>query len=171
MQLIYGIDGWFKFRRHFLGIYPSLNTFLDECTIYFPNLYFHKNNKESIIQILDDFAVSITKHLGILNDIFFDYRNRVFDNESIKYQTLTAECNLEAEAASKDNNDAKEKLTFEFLNNDKKFQKVVCYPHLRLCKSDKNGDSHYYQHRIYFHEGVEKIQNGKILIGHIGVHL
>lgn len=184
VQLIYGIDSWYKFKRHFLGLYPDKDTFIDECSIYYPNLFFHERNKASILDILENFSKSIVKHLAVLNDVFYYYKDRTFHNESVKYQMLTSECHLEADAASKDNIDAKGNLTFEFVNKNKKEEKITCYPHLRLCKSDNHlGDSNYYQHRIYFHEGVNtifdkngkekvfEIQNGKILIGHIGKHL
>jgi hypothetical protein len=184
VQLIYGIDSWYKFRRHFLGLYPDMETFIDECFIYYPNLFFHKRNKVQVHEILNDFSKSILKHLAVLNDTFFYYKDKTFDNESIKYQTLTSECNLEADAASKDTNDAKDKLSFTFIDKNNKEKKITCYPHLRLCRSDNYpGDSSYYQHRIYFHEGVNtvldeykkekvcEIQDGKILIGHIGRHL
>lgn len=184
VQLIYGIDRWYKFRRYFLGLYTNEETFIDECSIYFPHLFFHERNKTKVLDILEDFSKSILKHLAVLNDTFFYYKDKTFENESIKYQTLTSECNLEADAASKDNNDAKDNLTFEFINKNKKGEKITCYPHLRLCRSDKYpGDSYYYQHRLYFHEGINtvydengnekvcEIQNGKILIGHIGKHL
>jgi len=171
VQLIYGIDGWYKFRRHFLGLHPHADNFIDECSKYFPNLFFHQRNKATVESILTDFSINILKHLGFLNDKFFTYKKRTFQNETVKYQTLTSECNLEADAASKDNNDAKDELTFEFSNDEGKIESITCYPHLRLCRSDNYpGDGHYYQHRIYFHEGIATIQNSNILIGHIGTH-
>lgn len=171
-QLIYGIDSWYQFRRHFLGLYPiNAKNFFTECSIYFPNLFIHERNEEIDNKILKNFSKSIIKHLGVLNDVLYTYRHRNFPNEAVKYQTLTAECNLEADAASRDNNDAKDRLTFEFINSDEQTEEVTCYPHLRLCRSDINGDTHYYQYRIYFHEGIDTIHKKKILIGHIGVHL
>ncbi len=171
-QLIYGIDGWYKFRRLFLGLYPNSETFISECSKYFTNLCFHDQNNESIKAIINNFSLSIVKHLGFLNDVFFTYRTRSFPNESIKYKTFTSECNLESDAAPKDNNDSKKSLTFEFINIEGKLEAITCYPHLRLSRSDQHpGDGHHYQHRIYFHEGLATIQNGKILIGHIGLHL
>jgi hypothetical protein len=172
LQLIYGIYGWYKFRRYFLGLYPKdSDFFIDECVKYYPNLFFHEQNKISINSVLDAFSANITKHLGYLNDVFYTYRDRAFDNESVKYQTFTSECNLEADAASKDNNNVKEKLTFSFLDKMGREESIVCYPHLRLCKSDIPGDSHYYQNRIYFHENTSDFHDGRILIGHIGGHL
>lgn len=172
VQLIYGIDGWYKFRRYFLGLYPDEDKFIEECSKYFPNLYFHTRNTITTKDILADFAISIVKHLGYLNDIFVSFRYREFPNESVKYKTFTSECKLEADAASKDTNDRKSNLIFEFTDKNGLIVPVTCYPHLRLCRSDKYPDDvTYYQHRVYFHEGMERVQNGKILIGHIGLHL
>ncbi len=96
VQLIYGIDSWYKFRRYFLGLYPEADTFIAECTVYFPNLFFHERNKDTVLDILGDFSNSIVKHLAVLNDVLYYYKDRTFDNESVKYQTLTGECHLEA---------------------------------------------------------------------------
>jgi len=171
LQLIYNISGWHKFRSHFLGLYPKNNIFfIEECKKYLPKIFFHENTKTSVAQILSDFSISIIRHLQHLNYTFYGYKDRSFSNETIKYQTFTSECKLEAKAASKDSNDAKEQLTYTFHDNNGNIQSITCYPHLRLCKSDVSGDTHYYQHRIYFHEGLPNIQNGKILVPHIGVH-
>lgn len=67
----------------------------------------------------------------------------------------------------------KSDLTFKFINDNKALEDVYCEPHLKLCHTDGYpGDSSYSNdRRIYFHEGKEHIQKGKILIGHIGEHL
>jgi hypothetical protein len=170
--LLYGFDSWVKFRRHFLGLYPTdPGTFIDNCSKYFVNLFFHERNKVVVEKILKGFSQKIITHLGHLNDVFFLYRNEVFDNESVKYKTFSLECKLDEEAAAKDKNAAKSKLEFEFTSFEGKPESIVCYPHLRLCKSDDPDDGEYYFNRIYFHEGVSNIENGRILIGHIGGHL
>jgi hypothetical protein len=67
----------------------------------------------------------------------------------------------------------KEKFTFDFINDKGIMERVCCEPHLKLCRTDnypKDG-SYSTDRRIYFHEGKPDIQNGKILIGHIGRHL
>jgi hypothetical protein len=172
VQLIYGIDGWYRFRRYFLGKYPNNGVFfIDECKKYYPKIFLHERTKSTIIEILNHFAISITIHLGYLNDILYKYRERSFINESEKYRTFSIECQLEHDAASKDKLKAKETLTWNFTNDTNQTEEVTCYPHLRLCKSDIRGDSFFYQHRIYFHEGVPSIKSGNILVGHIGLHL
>jgi hypothetical protein len=171
-QIIYNTSNWMLFRRHYLGMYPKNNNyFIEECSKYFPKLFFHNRNKDSIKSILSNFAKNVILHLGYLNDVFYTYRTRHFDNESIKYKTLTTECNLEGKAASKDNNSAKEALTFDFINKKGEIELVTCYPHLRLHYSDTPGDNTFYQFRIYFHEGLPSIKDSNILIAHIGEHL
>jgi hypothetical protein len=120
LQVIYGIDGWYKFRRYFLGKYPKdENFFIDECIKYFP--------------------ISIYANLD---------------------ETATLEGNAQR----------KEYFTFSFANNLGADENVCCEPHLKLCYSDKD-NSYSNDRRIYFHEGKSNIQNGRILVGHIGVHL
>lgn len=170
IQLIYGVDCWFKFKRYFLAKYPDEKTFLSECATFFPNLFFHNRIESYLSTILPNFSWSIIKHLSALNDVFFTYRNRKFRNESEKYQAFTTECNLDDNAASKDTINSKEQLTYNFINYKGDSVEVTCYPHLKLCKSDTPGDNKYYFNRIYFHEGIDSIQNKKILIGHIGNH-
>lgn len=169
-QVIYGLEGWYKFRRHFLAKFPNNTTFIDECVKYFPQLFFHEDNRTTVTRILPDFSKSIVKNLGHLNDTFTTYKFRKFDNETIKYDTFTQECKLEAPAASKDLNDAKKVLTYQFSDNLGEPKDVICYPHLRLSKSNDADDVTFYHHRIYFHEGFSDVAKGKILIGHIGLH-
>ncbi|WP_158648399.1 hypothetical protein [Candidatus Symbiothrix dinenymphae] len=73
VQIIYGMDGWYKFRRHFLGLSPKdANYFIDECIKYFPLLYFREENKDAIKSILKECPKKIIYHLSALNDKFKD---------------------------------------------------------------------------------------------------
>lgn len=170
--IIYRKNNWLNFHRYFLGIFPkNPDYYIEECKKYFPNLFFHENCKITVTKIFNNFVKSIINHLTCLNDIFFYLRDEQFANESEKYKALKASCNLEEKIASKDKNDIKDKLTFNFINSEKQKTNLICYPHLRLSHSDNYpGDSKYYFNRIYFHEGIEKIEKRKILIGHIGEH-
>jgi hypothetical protein len=170
LQIIYGIEGWYKFRRHFLGKYPKdVNFYIDECIKYFPNLYFHERNRHSIKAIFDDCPKKIVYHLSALNDKFKDCikeglnRTQVLENFS-RYAKLDEIATLEGDA------DRKKDFTFQFLNNSGIDENVCCEPHLKLCYSDVN-TSYSNDRRIYFHEGKPNIQKGHILIGHIGNHL
>ena len=170
LQIIYGIDGWYKFRRHYLGEYPkSTDFFIDECITYFPLLYFHDRNRQSIRAILDNCPKKIIYHLSALNDKFKDCkevglnRTQVLERFSI-YAELDEAATLEGNAQRKDD------FTFPFPNNIGMMENVCCEPHLKLCYSDADR-AYSNNRRIYFHEGKVNIQEGRILIGHIGTHL
>jgi len=178
-QIVYHLQGWFEFRRHFLGMYPkNENFYIDECIKYFPNLYFHERNRTSISAIFNDCPNKIIYHLAALNDKFSlvntKGRNRTQVLEAFSIlASLDETASLEGKAARKEN------FSFSFINYQEKEVKVCCEPHLKLCFSDAS-QAYSNGRRIYFHEGiikvqdgeiVEKIQEGKILIGHIGNHL
>jgi hypothetical protein len=172
-QIIYGVDGWLKFRRYYLSIYPKNNIFfIDECTKYFPNLYLHERNKETVAEILNNCPKKIVYHLSALNDEFKEIdstnlnRSQVLEQFSIKSK-------LDETASLEGNASRKPALTFSFLDEKNKTVSVCCEPHLKLCHNDNYpGDKSYStDRRIYFHEGITTIEKGKILIGHIGDHL
>lgn len=170
LQVIYGIDGWYKFRRYFLGEYPkNEDFFIDECVKYFPNLYFHNRNRQTIKTILYNCPKKIIYHLSALNDKFKDCiedgRNRT---NTLEYFSIYAE--LDETATLEGNARRKNDLTFLFPSNSGLEEKVCCEPHLKLCYSDID-HSYSNDRRIYFHEGKPNIQEGRILIGHIGNHL
>src|SRR5690554_666450 len=136
LQIVYHLNDWFGFRRHFLGLYPkNENFYIDECIKYFPNLYFHERNRTTISAIFDDCPKKIIYHLTALNDKFKlidkSGRNRT---QVLEAFSITAEldetASLEGNAARKDD------FTFTFLNHQKKEVKVCCEPHLKLCFSD-----------------------------------
>lgn len=171
-QIIYGIDGWLKFRRHFLSLYPKNNVFfIDECNKYFPNLHLHERNKITIDTILRDCPKKIIYHLSALNDDFkgIDPTNL---NRSQILEKFSINSKLDETASLEGNASKKPAYTFTFVNEKKENVKVCCEPHLKLCYNDNPGDTSYSTNRrIYFHEGFSTIEKGKILIGHIGNHL
>ncbi len=101
------------------------------------------------------FAKEIIRHLGILNDNATDYELRTRLDSFCKKHKI--------EGSLEGNIDKKKDFTFEFSN-----QRVCCEPHLKLKTANTAGNTHRYEHRIYFYQDIE---GGKILIGHIGVHL
>jgi len=169
-QIIYNLQGWFNYRRYFLGIYPQNESFfIDECKKYFPNLFFHERNKTSITAIFDDCPKKIIYHLSALNDKFysFDQSNMNRTEVLVKFSQIS---NLDSHASLEGNADRKNDFTFDFNNCDNCIEMVCCEPHLKLCYSDCS-DAFSNERRIYFHEGKQHIHEGKILIGHIGKHL
>jgi hypothetical protein len=172
-QVVYNHNGWLDFRRYYLEIYPKNSVFfIDECIKYFPNLYFHERNKTTIGAILHNCPKKIVYHLTALNDKFRDI-DATHLNRSQILEHFSINANLDATASLEGNAARKPILTFSFLNAKKETVNICCEPHLKLCHNDfYPGDASYSNdRRIYFHEGINNIQENRILIGHIGDHL
>ena len=172
-QIIYSLQGWYVFRRHFLGLYPKDSIyFIDECKTYFPDLFVHERNKDTVKAILKTCAKTIIFHLAALND---DFRSNVSGhmNRSEILTQFSVSSRLHEHASLEGDTTRKQYFTFNFRDNEGKKVDVCCEPHLKLCYNDNYpGDASYSNNRrIYFHEGINNIQEGKILIGHIGNHL
>jgi hypothetical protein len=171
--IVYNLQNWFVFRRSFLGRYPGdSGYYIDECKKYFVNLFFHERNKDTIRILFADCPQKIVCHLSALNDIL----PKVLKEEKqlqVVLKRFTAAACLDEEASLEGNIAKKENLTFSFENDKGNFEGVYCEAHLKLCYNDNypRDTSYSTNRRIYFHPGRHNIQNGKILIGHIGKHL
>jgi len=171
LQVVYNLSGWLDFRRYYLGIYPKNEPFfIDECKKYFPNLFFHERNKESIKDIFQDCPKKIVYHLTALNDKFNASYNLPDLNRTEILKHFSINARLDEVASPEGDASRKPDFTFRFLNSEGINEAVCCEPHLKLCYSDLDL-SYSNERRIYFHEGKSNIHNGKILIGHIGCHL
>lgn len=167
--LVYDKNDWLNFHRYFLSIYPIDSLFfLAECDKYFPAIYFHSNNQVSIKSILDDFSIEIVRHLSELNDKFKTIRNG-YTHLPEALIAFSSACNLETSLEG--NASRKKKLTFDFETEKGKIESIYCEPHTKINSHNNKGNTAYFQYRIYFHEGKSNIQNGKILVAHIGEHL
>lgn len=170
-KIIYTQSDWFQFHRYFLSrfdIEPA--QFIDDCSLYFPNLFFHEQNKISLRSIYKDCKKQIVKYLTALNDKLprirdeFNGKNRV---EMLK--NFSSVSGLGTETTLERNPSRKGCFTFYFPNDKNNKVSVCCEPHMKIYYDDLS--SYSTNRRIYFHEGIENIQNGKILIGWIGTHL
>jgi hypothetical protein len=172
-QVVYNLSGWLNFRRYYLGLYPkNEDFFISECTKYFPNLYFHQRNVTTVSDILHNCPKKIIYHLTALNDIFRLSQQPGLNRTQV-LEAFSISAQLDETASLEGNATRKPDLTFAFKNQTNVLEDVCCEPHLKLCRNDNYpGDSSYSnKRRIYFHEGKPNIQNGNILIGHIGDHL
>lgn len=171
-QIIYLSDSWLNYRRSFLRRYPqNPNFFIDECRIYFPELFFHDGNKETVGAILSSCVGKIIYHLTALNDKFRTYQVDSHHRTDVLKKFSTGE-NLDETATLASGTRRKKDFEFNFVNISGNIEAVCCDSHMKLCWSDLPGDTCYSNdRRIYFNEGQKDIHQGKILIGHIGVHL
>lgn len=169
--LIYNKNDYFNFHRYFLKLYPgSIEEYLFQCKIYFPNLHIHDRNLHTL-QTTDGGFLNFKNHfcncLEYLNNMSITERKT--DNILEFLRKIQGESGYET--TMEGDAEKKEKMTFDFTDNNQKSTPVCCEPHMKLSRSDNPGDSKHYTNRIYFHIGTKDILNGKILIGHMGSHI
>ena len=177
--LVYDRNDWFDFHRYFLGLYPvSESHFVSEAAKYFQDLFFHENVLESLKHLeggLGSFSKTIVLCLSKLNDDLPEWRREQDGNMNLPAILQAFSSKTGIETTLEGDIDRKKDLTFEFdtgtnRDNDEK-EDICCEPHMKMGTSDHPGDSKHYFNRIYFHIGKEHIQDGKILVCHIGRHL
>lgn len=135
-QVVYHLNGWLDFRRHYLKLYPKNQIFfIDECIKYFPNLYFHERNKITVGAILHNCPKKIVYHLTALNDTF---RNSQLTglNRTQVLEHFSISADLDETASLEGNAVRKTALTFKFTNNKGEIEDICCEPHLKLCRND-----------------------------------
>ncbi len=166
--LVYNKNNWLNFHRYFLSIYShDALFFIDECKKYYPDLYFHENNYQSIKALISNSIKTVVHYLNGLSNNFLKCKQET-NNRIDLLQKFNSISNFDLDASPEGDVSRKKELTFYFINNHKKDVPVYCELHLKLLYDDTRKVK---QNRIYFHEGKEDIEEGKILIGHIGKHL
>lgn len=169
-QIVYHLHGWLNFRRYYLGLYPkNENFYIDECIKYFPQLYFHERNRTSIRTIFKDCPKKIIYHLAALNDKFRESQQAGLNRTQVLVH-FSVNNHLDETASLEGDAGRKKAFTFLFRNLESEMEEVCCESHLKLCFSD-NSNAYSNERRIYFHEGKYNIEEGKVLVGHIGRHL
>lgn len=174
LQIVYGEDDWYKFRRYILSIYPSDGVFfINECAKYFPNLFFHERNKTEVCNLLKDTTKKLIHYLSELNDKFNLSKTEPYDRKNT-LKIFNSMSSFDWNASDEGNSGSKQKCaiqkkdTFDFRDKDNNIIKVCCDLHLKILRDDKEKIST--NRRIYFNEGVTGVGYNKILIGHIGYH-
>lgn len=168
IYLVYDRNNWLSFHRYFLSLYPhNADYFINECIKYYPKLYFHENNYQTVRYILRDSPKTIIHHLSELDKNFNECKSKTNSRiELIKH--FNSASNIDLDASIEGDISRKNDLTFSFSNIEGNIEMIYCELHMKLLYDD---NKKVVQNRIYFHEGKLNIQNGKILIGHIGKHL
>lgn len=166
LQVDSNTNSWYLYCLDKIKSSPlTSRQFIDDCRILFDNLEIIDRNYSSIASIYDKFKERILHHLNGLN-LYMREAQQNSKNRNDALIRLSSLGNFDEVASTEGNASRKKDFTFQI--EDKS---VCCEPHIKLSKSDVVGDSEYYFHRIYFHEGVPTLKKGKIIIGHIGKHL
>lgn len=166
--VIYSKNNWLNFHRYFLGIFPkNTDYYIEECKKYFPNLFFNQNIDLSNTFVKGN-AKKVIHHLIQLDENYQKCIETVRTGNRIEIlKCFNSKSKFEADASIEGNIKLKQVLTFIFKNKENNDKKIYCELHMKIVFNDFGKKE---QNRIYFHEGIPDIENGKILIGHIGEH-
>lgn len=172
--IVHNQRNWFNFHRYFLAKYPCSEAyFVDECKKVFPNVFLHPQVADTLPTMEGGWQIfldSLVDFLSKLNDSYTQYlKNRVTYQRIEALKNFTSECGVKVTPQGSLND--KPKITFTFTNHKGEIESICCEPHAKFSSSDREGDSTYYYNRLYFHEGKQEIENGKILVGYIGKHI
>lgn len=169
---IYNEKQYWGAKQWFLANYIQHSEFVSELEGCFPQIYFHEHVRSSFNTLNGDFILErplIVKHLKSLNDFYCEFQKYSEDHLCFRkiaeeFQNKTEiECSTQAGRAGVRN------LQFMFENNKTQEKEVICcelHTKIKWYGMDKQN-----QDRIYFHPGRPEIENGKILVAHIGNHL
>lgn len=169
--ILYSTDDWFNFHCDYIENISDEIEFYNHIVKYFPNLEFHSNIKESLKSLdggLERFTHDIVKSLVVLDN---SLKECILETSNKAEALKTFSTKLGLEVTLEGDITRKNDLSFIFKTNNNEDKLVYCEPHIKLANSSFTGDTKYYFNRIYFHEGKNEINNGKILIGYIGKHL
>ncbi|RBQ29299.1 hypothetical protein [Aliarcobacter vitoriensis] len=160
------------FYHNFFNTLNNGENFFYGIKIHFPKLTLSENVQNTLSAIetdLPNFSIKIIKTLDYLSNRI---KGIFEDKKDIRatLETLTEETSFHASLQGK----SKDLLNFEFEYIDKekvkKKKTICCDPHVKYNRGEvSKGDKEYY--RLYFQMGDPEIDNGNILIGHIGKHI
>ena len=164
LQVLSTEQGWFEFRRHYLGRYPKTPAFfLSESKKYYPGLRLHPDNNSTMRNVIHTHPVAIARYLSALNDCFvIEYHQSGKDmNEFLTWFAWAHKLEDASLEGCKD-----DKVYFNFDENGTML-KAYCEAHLKMYHDDRGNDNKHC--RIYFKKPV----NGEpyIYVGYIGEHL
>jgi len=170
-DLIYTIEDWYKFHYNDMKSLSDELKFSECIKKYFPNLTFNKKINNAL-KTLDGglflFSTDIIKSLIYLEK---ELKPLIENSQNLPEALSKFTSSLGLETTLEGNSNRKEDFTFTFLKNDGTEIQICCEPHIKLDKSSVAGDTKWYSNRIYFYQGRAEVDNGNILIGHIGKHL
>ena len=166
------ISQYWKARQWYLSRYVERSGFVTEAAKCFPNLYFHNNVFSSFNTLKGDFARErplIVRHLQALDS--FRERFVQLNSENTGYREICAEFEAvnHIECSPQASRNTTRQLRFSFYNRQtEEAETLRCELHTKLKWTGMDREN---QNRIYFHPGTAGIEDGKVLIVHIGCHL
>ncbi|KEO83857.1 hypothetical protein [Tumebacillus flagellatus] len=158
-------------HRHYLINCPDIESFLEEVKLCFTNLFFHDNVADSLKTLskpFEDYKYEIIRHLTALNDQFpFVVQQNPKQKMGVVLKAFQSLTQIAASMEGVGNkSSAAKRFEFEFKDADGTPVKIICEPHTKFELDMKQRFD-----RLYFFQGLPEIEEGKILIAHIGKHL
>lgn len=165
-------DKWSTLHRLYLYSVSNENEFMKNLLPCFLNLSFHENVRKSLRTLnhgFRDLLREIIQHLEQLNNYHEDFKTFRQSRGIMGYQQLADKftettgirCGPQSSRKSTVN------LYAKFINSEGSSENIKCELHTKFSTKFSNPEE---QDRLYFHEGQENIENGKVLIFQIGDH-
>ncbi|RXZ82395.1 hypothetical protein EBB07_09950 [Paenibacillaceae bacterium] len=150
-------------HRFYLLRSRNLDDFKRNYKKCFPLLIFHEriDRTLNVFNDISEHIEEVVRHLSVLNDFAKELYLESGGASDEIYRRLKSEYSIIS--SGRGSNESLSKFLCNFSNMDNEFEEVRCNPHSKLY-------TEYSEYRIYFNWGRERIENGKILIGHIGGH-
>ena len=163
---------YYDMKRSYLSKHTQKNEFWRDVPECFPNIYFDECVENSLNTLNNDFTNIVTEivnHLSYL-DSYFPYfiehrKNRdSFINISIAFKEYSGiDCSPQA------GRDSVGQLKKTYFNLQTQSPETVCCElHTKFRTFDRDREK---QDRIYFYPGKDGINDGKVIVIHIGTHL
>jgi len=163
---------YYRMKRYFLVNTPNKNTFSEDLPECFENLFFHPDVAVSLNTLNNEFSSikdEIVAHLGLLEDYHSSFAEHRKANNSNREVSLRFMEFAKISCSPQSGRDTTKALRKDFLNTKtNEMETILCELHTKFNKWNRDRER---QDRIYFHPGKDDIENGKVLIIHIGKHL
>lgn len=183
-KIVYDKQSWVHLRRQILGNHPGKpDEFVGECLTYFPNICFHSNCVDSLIDdeynYLDFIPRKLVYYLSCLNDKFGDF-HKEYAKKGAEPNTILADFsgkyNFDQAGSLQQNPAKKSLLTFEFKDKNNQTHSALCEPHLKITQPDKgckgkNVNYDTFHPRIYFSFRSLTTTDLRIPVGSMGKHI
>lgn len=165
------LEGYYKALKLYL-CKEKKSEFCQDMKECFPNLFFDSeicSSMNTLNRKFEELRVEIIQHLEALNNYRDNFIQLIGDN---KPNREIADCfsgDTGIDCSPQSGREGNRNLKLKLYNSEKKMeQEVVCELHTKFKKFNIDRTK---QDRIYFFPGNKDIENGKVVIKHIGKHL